>query len=58
MLKVTHFEGLDNLWKQLFLLFPHSALFDKLVNVLNLSYSCKQIFVRRLMTQSLHRSLY
>ena len=26
MLKVTHFEGLDNLWKQLFLLVPHSAL--------------------------------
>ena len=22
----THFEGLDNLWKQLFLLVPHSAL--------------------------------
>ena len=25
-LKVTHFEGRDNLWKQLFLLFPHSAV--------------------------------
>ena len=26
MLKVTHFEGLDNLWKQLYLLVPYSAL--------------------------------
>ena len=25
-LKFTHFEGLDNLWKQLFLLVPHNAL--------------------------------
>ena len=26
MLKFTHFEGLDNLWKQLFLLVFHSAV--------------------------------
>ena len=26
MLKFTHFESLENLWKQLFLLVPHSAL--------------------------------
>ena len=28
MLKFTHFEGLDNLWKQLFILVPHSALYS------------------------------
>ena len=29
MLKFTHFEGLDNLWKQLFILVPHSAVVEK-----------------------------
>ena len=32
-LKFTYFEGLDNLWKQLFLLFPHSALVQDQVQV-------------------------
>ena len=34
MLKFTHFEGLDNLWKQLFLLFPYSALVEAFVHLL------------------------
>ena len=39
-LKFTHFEGLDILWKQLFLLVPHSAVERWNDMFMNLTCSC------------------
>ena len=47
MLKYTHFKGLDNLWKQLFLLVPLSAVYVQVNlrrNFIHATYHC-QFFI-------------
>ena len=48
MLKFTHFESLDNLWKQLFLLVPHSAVYLSYDRESKNCHTSKNIYISNL----------